>query len=57
MTYALRTSRGLQGGKEKEECFRQPQVYDINTEVQKGMVYLKNCGSWLNMSRVAVCLS
>lgn len=57
MTYALRTSRGLQGGKEKEECFGQPQVYDINTEVQKGMVYLKNCGSWLNMSRVAVCLS
>lgn len=57
MTYALRTSRDLQGGKEKEECFRQLQVYDINTEVQKDMVHLKNYGWWPNMSRVAVCLS
>lgn len=57
MVYTLRTNRALQGGKEKEECFRQLQVHYINTEVQKSMVCLENYGRWPSMPRMAVHLS
>lgn len=57
MICTLRTSRVLQRGKEKEECFRQLQVHYINTEVQKNMVCLESHGWWPSIPRMAVHVS